>query len=159
MTAVEMHDRFNTEAGPGGGTAETAALTTYGSRPIMNGVEKPVEWMGDSREVIRSFPEDVRDVMGVALYHAQRGGKHRAAKPMVGHAAFKGGAVMEIVDDFDTNTYRAMYTTKIGRTVYVLHVFQKKSTRGIATPRNDMNVIVLRLAAARRHDAQQGGTR
>ena len=63
------------------------------------------------------------------------------------------------MDDFDTNTYRAMYTTKIGQTVYVLHVFQKKSTRGIATPRKDINLIVQRLAAARRHDAQQGGTR
>jgi phage-related protein len=88
---------------------------------------KPVRWVGSSRDDLRKFPEDVKDEVGFALFTAQLGGKHPAAKPMKG---FGSAGVIEIVEDHDGDTYRAVYTVKLAGTVYVLHAFQKKSTRG-----------------------------
>lgn len=68
---------------------------------------KPLRWVGDSRKQIQRFPEPVKDEMGQALWVAQEGGKHRSGKPLKG---FKGAGVLEVVQDFDGDTYRAVYT-------------------------------------------------
>ncbi len=83
--------------------------------------------------------------MGYALYQAQIGRKAPSAKPLAG---FGGASVLEVAEDFRTDTYRAVYTVKYSDLVYVLHAFQKKSKKGIATPRPDMNLIKNRLRVA-----------
>ena len=83
--------------------------------------------------------------MGYALYQAQVGRKAPTAKPLRG---FGGASVLEIVEDFQANTYRAVYTVKFVERVYVLHVFQKKSKKGIATPKADVDLIKKRLGLA-----------
>lgn len=86
--------------------------------------------------------------MGYGLYLAQIGEKHEDAKPLKG---FKGAGVVEIVDDFQGDTYRAVYTVQLESMVYVLHVFQKKSKSGIATPKQDLDLIQKRLKLAQEH--------
>jgi phage-related protein len=115
-------------------------------------VLKPVRWLGDSRRVVRTFPEDVKDDMGVALLTAQRGGKHADAKPLKG---FGGAGILEIVEDHEGDTYRAVYSIKFKNRVYVLHCFQKKSKRGRETSRHDLDVIRNRLQWAAQLEAQQ----
>jgi phage-related protein len=117
----------------------------------MNASPKPVEWVGSSLDDLRQFPEDVRQTVGYALYLAQCGEKHSLAKPLKG---FKGTGVLEIVEDFDGDTYRAVYTVKLVGVVYVLHAFQKKSKQGIATPKQDINLIETRLKRAKEHYSQ-----
>ena len=107
---------------------------------------KPVRWMGSSKDDVSTFPEDVRRRIGGAIWDAQLGGKAPYAKPMKG---FGGAGVLEVVDDFDGDTYRAVYTVRFAEVVYVLHAFQKKSKRGIATPKSDLDVIALRLKRAK----------
>jgi phage-related protein len=85
--------------------------------------------------------------MGYALYVAQQGGKHRDAKPLKG---FGGAGVVEIVTDFDGDTFRTVYTVRLHGAVYVLHVFQKKSKTGRATPKLEMDAIERRLREAER---------
>ena len=114
----------------------------------MNPFLKPVKWISSSRDDLRKFPEEVQQMMGFALYRAQLGKKHPDAKPLKG---FKGSGVIEIVEDFDGDTYRAVYTVKFEGIVYVLHAFQKKSKRGIATPKQDINLIEMRLKRAKEH--------
>jgi phage-related protein len=114
----------------------------------MNALLKPVEWISSSREDLREFPEDVQQTIGFALYRAQLGKKHTDAKPLKG---FKGSGVLEIVEDFDGDTYRAVYTVKFEGIVYVLHAFQKKSKHGIATPKQDIDLIEARLKRAKEH--------
>ena len=109
---------------------------------------KPVVWIGSSHEDWRTFPDDVQDVMGYALHLAQCGEKACNAKPLTG---FKGASVLEITDDYDSNTYRAVYTVKFQDVVYVLHVFQKKSKKGIATPKSDIQLIEKRLKKAKEY--------
>jgi phage-related protein len=109
---------------------------------------KPVEWIGSSREDLRAFPGEVREVVGEALYRAQRGDEHPAAKALKG---FGGRGVLEIVDDHRGDTYRAVYTVRFASVVYVLHVFQKKSKKGIATPRHEIELIRMRLKRAEDH--------
>jgi phage-related protein/predicted XRE-type DNA-binding protein len=99
-------------------------------------------WVGNSREIVRSFPPEVRRVIGRALDLAQRGGKDSNAKPLRG---FGGAGVLEIVDDHDGDAYRAVYTVRFAQAVYMLHAFQKKSKRGIATPRQEIDLIRRRL--------------
>lgn len=103
---------------------------------------KPLLFVGTSREELKKFPDDVRDAMGYALFEAQSGGKHRNTKPLKG---FGSASVLEIVDDFDGDTYRAVYTVKFRDAVYVLHAFQKKSKKGIETPASDIELIKSRL--------------
>ena len=110
-----------------------------------------MEWIASSREDLKEFPEDVQDVIGFALYLAQIGGKHPDAKPLRGDPAFKGAGVLEVVDDYDGDTYRAAYTVRFAGVVYVLHAFQKKSRKGNETSRSDLNRVKLRLALARQH--------
>lgn len=103
--------------------------------------------MASSRDDVRSFPEDVQAAIGYALYLAQRGGRPLHSKPLKG---FGGASVVEILEDHDGDTYRAVYTVKFAGVVYVLHAFQKKSTKGISTPRHDLDLIRSRLAMAER---------
>ncbi len=107
---------------------------------------KPVRWVGGSKEDLREFPEDVRRRVGGALWDAQIGRKAPYVKPMKG---FGGAGVLEIVDDFDGDTYRAVYTVRFAGAVYVLHAFQKKSRRGIATPKAELDLIEQRLKRAK----------
>src|SRR5262245_10796558 len=106
---------------------------------------KSIVWIGSSRRDLKSFPAEVKDVMGYALYQAQLGLKAPAAKPLRG---FGGAGVVEIVADHESDTYRAVYTVKFSDLVYVLHAFQKKSKKGIATPKADIDLIKKRLKTA-----------
>lgn len=103
---------------------------------------KPVIWIGSSLDDLKEFPESVRQVVGYALLHAQVGSKHSNAKPLKG---FGGAGVLQIVENFDGDTYRAVYTVKLAGVIYVLHASQKKSKQGIATPQQDINLIKERL--------------
>jgi len=94
------------------------------------------------------MPSDVVNVFGFGLHLAQLGKKHEQAKPLKG---FGGASVLEVVEDHMGDTFRAVYTVKIAERVYVLHCFQKKSTKGIETPRQDMDLIRERLKAALAH--------
>ena len=106
---------------------------------------KPVVWVGSARADLTAFPDEVKDSIGFALFAAQQGGKHRDAKPLRG---FSGAGVLEIVADHDGDTYRAVYTLRFPRRVYVLHAFQKKSKKGIKTPKAEIELIKSRLKRA-----------
>jgi phage-related protein len=122
------------------------------TKPTRGGMPpKPVRWIGSSKADLSAFPEDVKRRVGGAIWEAQSGLKAPFAKPLKG---FGGSGVLEVVEDFDGNTYRAVYTIRFAGVVYVLHAFQKKSRSGIATPKPDMDLIERRLARAR-EDYQQ----
>jgi phage-related protein len=106
---------------------------------------KPLEWVGRALDELMELPEPVRRSVGYALRFAQAGVKPVNVKPLKG---FKGSGVLEVVQDYDGDTYRAVYTVKLAGIVYVLHCFQKKSKRGIATPRQTMELIQQRLRVA-----------
>jgi len=113
---------------------------------------KPVTWMGDSLQAVRSFPPAVRDEIGFALYQAQTGNKHVNAKPVRG----LGPGVLEVISDHRGDTFRAVYTVRLAGKVYVLHAFQKKSKTGIATPKAEMELVKRRLKhAVELHAAQE----
>jgi len=107
--------------------------------------EKPLEWIGSSHKDLMALPMDVRRFFGYALSLAQAGDQHDAAKSLKG---FHGAGVVEVVEDDAGGTYRAVYTVKFKEAVFVLHCFQKKSKRGIATPTEDMDIIRSRLKVA-----------
>jgi phage-related protein len=107
---------------------------------------RPIRWVGSSYEDLLALPEDVRREVGYALYVAQNGDKVDSAKPLKG----LGSGVLEVVENYDGETYRAVYTVRFASAVYVLHAFQKKSKTGIATPPRDMKLIETRLKAAQR---------
>jgi phage-related protein len=113
---------------------------------------KPLFWMGSSRDNLKEFPADVRHAVGFALWQAQVGRKHRDAKVLRG---FGGAGVLEVVQDHDGDTFRAVYTVKFARAVYVLHTFQKKSTKGIKTPVAEVELICRRLKAAEAHHEER----
>ena len=113
----------------------------------MNESERPVIWVGSSRRDLRGFPRNVRRDIGQALYTAQQGETDPSAKPLRG---FGGGFVLEIVTEHQGGTWRAVYTVRYREAVYVLHAFQKKSKRGVATPKKDIDLIRHRLAEAER---------
>ena len=108
---------------------------------------KPLEWIGSSKKDLRSLPDEVMDVFGYALHLAQAGGKHTQAKPLQG---FGSAGVLEVVEDWRGNAYRAVYTVRFEERVFVLHVFQKKSKSGIETPKPDRDLIRKRLQVAAR---------
>ena len=110
-----------------------------------NKVNKPVVWLGNSLDELKKFPNEVQDQMGYALYQAQIGKKHPDAKPLKG---FKGAGILEIVENFDGDTFRTIYTVRLAGVLYVLHAFQKKSKKGIATPPKDVDLIKKRLKLA-----------
>jgi phage-related protein len=107
--------------------------------------ERPVHWIGSSKEDLRATPEDVQDVIGRALQKVQWGGKPINSSFWRG----AGSGVLEIKDDYDGDTYRCVYTVRFAKAVYVLHVFQKKSTSGIKTSARDVEMIKARLVAAK----------
>jgi len=107
--------------------------------------QKPLKWVGSSLKDLRKFPEEVKDDMGHALLIVQRGEKPRLAKPLKG---YKGAGILEIVENYDKDTYRAVYTVNFNKAIYVLHCFQKKSKKGIKTPAKDIKLITQRLKDA-----------
>ena len=109
---------------------------------------KPLEWIASSKKDLKAMPDEVQDTVGYALLLAQLGEKHDDTKPLKG---FKGAGVLEVVDNFDGDTYRAVYTVRFESAVYVLHVFQKKSKSGIATPKQEIELIENRLKVAQEH--------
>jgi phage-related protein len=117
---------------------------------------KPLFFVGSSRDDLRALPEDVKDVFGYALYLAQVGEMHVRSKPLRG---FGGAGVLEVVDHDEGGTYRTVYTVRLAGAVYVLHVFQKKSRSGIATPRQEIDLVRARLRQAEEHHATTFGGR
>lgn len=107
--------------------------------------KRPVYWVGSSKQSLSAFPQPVKDVVGFALHQAQVGQKHEAAKSLKG---FGGAGVLEIVEDHDGETYRAVNTVRLQNAIYVLHAFQKKSRKGIKTPQTDIDLIRESLKAA-----------
>src|SRR5271163_1451272 len=111
---------------------------------IVQLIPKPVIWIGDSRKELKSFPDPVQDLIGLALFQAQIGLKHEKAKPLKGF----GAGVLEIIKDHRGDTFRAVYTLIVRGQVIVLHVFQKKSKSGIATPKSEIELIKRRMKQA-----------
>lgn len=111
--------------------------------------DKPLKWMGSSKRDLLEMPEEVVDVFGFALSEAQQGRTHPDAKPM-SKGVLKGKSVFEVVDDFDGDTYRCVYTVKLANSIYVLHSFQKKSKTGIETAKSDISLIESRYQDALR---------
>jgi phage-related protein len=120
------------------------------------GGEKEIVFIRSSKANLRTFPKEVRSLMGYALSVAQEGGKHPDTKPLKG---FRGAGVLEVMEDFDGDTYRAIYTVRFEGVIYVLHAFQKKSTSGIATPQREITLIKERLKRAEELYAQRIGKR
>ena len=117
---------------------------------------RPTRWLGDSRTRLRSFPEEVKNDIGAAIMWAQLGDKHPDAKALSG---FGGARVLEVVENHDGDTYRAVYTVRFREWIYILHCFQKKSKRGAETPRRDMNLIKERLKQAEKIEAAETSRR
>jgi phage-related protein len=116
------------------------------ARPV-----RPLLWMGSSKRDYREFPERVQDEFGFQLHLAQTGQHPPSAKLLKG----LGSGVVELLEDFDKSTYRAVYTVRFGDAVYVLHVFKKKSKQGIKTPQTDVDLIRRRLKDAEQDHAQR----
>ena len=106
---------------------------------------RPLVWIGSTKKDLLALPADVVDVFGYALYLGQIGSSHPQAKVLRG---FGSAGVLEVVADRRGSAYRAVYTVRFAARVFVLHVFQKKSTSGIATPKPDMELIRRRLRLA-----------
>jgi len=115
-------------------------------RPMVKLVRpaRPLLWVASSKRDYRQFPSRVQDGFGFELYLAQTGQHPPSAKPLKGF----GSGLVELVEDFDGDTYRAVYTVRFSEAVYVLHAFKKKSKRGIKTPQSDIDLIARRLKAA-----------
>lgn len=103
---------------------------------------KPLKFIGPSKEDLPEFPAKVKVDIGHALFVAQQGGRAPSTKILQG---FGGGSVVEVVEDFDGDAYRCVYTTKIKDVIYVLHAFQNKSKRGSETPKHDIDLVRQRL--------------
>jgi phage-related protein len=106
---------------------------------------KPLIGIGSSRKDLRESPEDIKHRIGYALWIAQTGGKHRDAKALSG-----GAGVLEVIEDYWGDTFRAVYTLKYADVVFMLHAFEKKSKTGRETPRRDIELIKRRLREAER---------
>ena len=116
---------------------------------------KPLRWIGSTKDDLVNLPEGIRDDFGYALFQAQQGKKSDKAKPLRG---FKGASVLEVVEFDEEGTYRAVYTVMFEGMIFVLHVFKKKSKQGIATPKQDIDLIKLRLKLAKQmYDEYCGG--
>jgi phage-related protein len=112
---------------------------------------RPLLWIASSRRDYRKFPSRVQDNFGFELFLAQTGQHPPSAKPLRG----LGSGTIELVEDFDSDTYRAVYTVHFAEAIYVLHAFKKKSKRGIKTPQRDIDLIVKRLKDAEHDHAQR----
>ena len=116
---------------------------------------KECHFVGSSRKDLAAFPDEVRGEFGHALHEAQSGLEPHSAKALKG---FGGRGILELVENYDGDTYRAVYTVRFAGAIYVLHCFQKKSTKGIATPQHDIELIKARLRTAEaQHKARKGG--
>lgn len=120
----------------------SVARPATGAQAEPSQTPKPVHWIGDSRRIVQGFPEEVKDDVGTALFWAQLGAKHPDATPLKG---FGDAQIIEIAENHDGDTYRAVYTVRIEGVVYVLHAFQKKSKKGGKTPKSDLDLIEKRL--------------
>ena len=112
---------------------------------MTTGSERLVIWLGSSRRALRGFPREARRDIGQALYAAQQGETDPSAKPLRG---FGGGSVLEISTRPRGDTWRVVHTVRYPQAIYVLHAFQKKSKRGIATPKQEIELVHQRLAEA-----------
>jgi phage-related protein len=110
-----------------------------------NSKMKPAFFLGSSNADLRDCPDAVQNFIGYAIGFAQEGFKHDRAKPLKG---FGGAGVLEVIANHHGDTYRAVYTMRFAEAVYVLHVFQKKSKSGIATPKHEIKLINRRLREA-----------
>ena len=110
------------------------------SRPT----EKPIDWIGSSREDLKSFPDEVQQSVGFALYQVQLGDIPPSAKPLKGNLS----GVYELRETHEGNAYRAVYIAKLKNKIYVLHCFHKKSKSGVATPQKEIDLIEQRLRLA-----------
>jgi phage-related protein len=117
------------------------------------GFLRPLRWIGSSRKDIKELPARVRDEFGFGLYLAQTGQHPPGAKPLKG----LGSGVIELLEDFDGDAYRAVYVVRLQSAVYVLHVFKKKSKHGIATPQSEIELIKRRLRDAEADSASRTG--
>ena len=106
---------------------------------------RPLRWIGSSKRDLLAMPDQMQQVFGFALYQAQIGLIYLNAKPLTG---FGSAGVLEVVEDWRGNTYRAVYTVRFAQAIYVLHCFQKKAKHGIGTPKKDMDLIRERLKRA-----------
>lgn len=109
--------------------------------------KRPIFWVGSSLKDLKKLPQDIQDIFNFGLLLGSKGSKHPHAKPLKGYG---GNSVLEIIGDHRSGTYRAVYTVRFKKAVYVLHVFQKKSKRNIATPKEDLDLIDERLKRAQR---------
>jgi phage-related protein len=112
---------------------------------------RPLLWIASSKRDYRGFSAQVQDNLGFELFLAQTGQHRPSAKPLKG----LGGGTVELVEDFDGDTYRAVYTVRFGDAIYVLHAFKKKSKQGIKTPQSDIDLVKRRLKDAERDHAQR----
>ena len=113
---------------------------------------KPLRWLASAKKNLIAMPRPVQRKVGFALYLAQMGEKHPTTNPLKG---FGSAAVLEVIEDYQGDTYRAVYTVRLKRAVYVLHCFKKKSTKGAQTPRPDIELIRTRLRAAEEMDEER----
>jgi phage-related protein len=115
---------------------------------------KPLRWIASSKDDLSAMPIEVRRAVGYALFAAQQGEKHVDAKVL---KAFGDAGVLEVIARHDSDTFRAVYTVRLADVVYVLHIFQKKSKRGIATPKKELDLIRKRLKLAEQDHKQWSG--
>lgn len=115
--------------------------------------ERPLLWVASSKRDYKAFPARVQDGFGFELFLVQTGQHPPSAKPLRG----LGGGTLELIENFDGDTYRAVYTVQFKEAIYVLHAFKKKSKRGSKTPQTDIDLIKRRLKAAEEDHAQRFG--
>jgi len=113
--------------------------------------DKPLFWIGRAYDDLLACPSEVRRTFGFALGLAQHGGRFVDAKPLKG---FGGAGVLEVVEDWQTDTFRCVYSVKFAGAVYVLHTFQKKSKTGSKTPKQEIDLMKERLKRAEEHYRQ-----
>ena len=107
----------------------------------MKGKIKDVKWVGSSKKDICSLPDEVKSMLGYSIYEIEKGNNPRNSKIL---RSFNGD-VRQIACNHDKDTYRAVYTVAIKDTLYILHVFKKKSKSGISLPKQDRDLIKRRL--------------
>ncbi len=106
---------------------------------------KILKWIGSSREDLKEFPDEIIDEMGHGLYLVQMGDRPSHAKTLSGFGSAK---VIELKESDRSGTYRVVYTIEMAEFIFVLHAFQKKSKSGIATPKQEIDMIKRRLKEA-----------
>lgn len=115
--------------------------------------ERPLLWVASSKRDYMAFPARVQDGFGFELFLVQTGQHPPSAKPLKG----VGSGTLELIENFDGDTYRAVYTVQFSEAIYVLHAFKKKSKRGIRTPQVDIDLLKRRLKAAEEDHAERFG--